>query len=67
MSTATTFRAAIGAAVVFLIIAIAAFINHFASKTAHPAFGAKVGILMLLIALACAIYANYNRPGSRSV
>lgn len=66
MSTATTFRVAIGAAVVCLIVAIAAFINHFTSHIAHPAFGAKIGILFLLIALACGIYANYNRPASQS-
>ena len=66
MSTATTFRVAIGAAVVFLIVAIAAIINHFTSKVAHPAFGLKVGLLFLIIALACAAYANYNRPASQS-
>ena len=65
MTTATTFRVAIAAAAVCFIIAIAAFINHFTSPIAHPAFGAKIGILFLLIAVACAIYANYNRPGVR--
>lgn len=65
MSTATTFRVALGAAAVCFIIAIAAFINHFASPVAHPAFGAKVGIFFLIVALACAVYANYNRPGVR--
>jgi hypothetical protein len=65
MSSVATFRAALGAAVVFLIIAIAAIINHFVSKTAHPAFGLKVGLILLLVALACGVYANYNRPASR--
>ena len=62
MSTATTFRAAVGAAIVFLIIAIAAGINHFVSSVPHPFFGAKVAIFFFLAALICAIWANYNRP-----
>lgn len=62
MTTATTFRAAIGAAVVFLIIAIAAAINHFVSPVPHPFFGAKIAILAFLVALICGIWANYNRP-----
>lgn len=65
MSSVATFRTALGAAVVFLIIAIAAIVNHFVSKTAHPAFGLKVGLILLLVALACGVYANYNRPASR--
>ena len=65
MSSVATFRTALGAAVVFLIIAIAAIINHFVSKTAHPVFGLKVGLILLLVALACGVYANYNRPASR--
>lgn len=65
MSSVTTFRTALGAAVVFLIIAIAAIVNHFISKTAHPVFGLKVGLILLLVALACGVYANYNRPTSR--
>ena len=64
MTTATTFRAAMAAAAVFLIIAIAAAINHFTSPVAHPVFGAKVAIVALLVALACGVYANYNRPGT---
>lgn len=63
MSTATTFRAAIGAAVVFLVIAIAAIVNHFIQPAnAHPFFGLKLGLVLLLVALACGVYANYNRP-----
>jgi len=62
MTSATTFRAAIGVAAVFLLLAIAAFIWHFASPIPHPFFGAKVGILLLLVALICGVYANYNRP-----
>ena len=66
MPAATTFRAAIGAAAILLIVAIAAIVNHFISHTPHPVFGLKVGLLLLLCALACGIWANYNRPASRA-
>jgi len=62
MTSATTFRAALGLAVILLILAIAAFIWHFASPIPHPFFGLKVGLLLLLAALICGVYANYNRP-----
>jgi hypothetical protein len=65
MPAATTFRAAIGAAVILLIVAIAAIVNHFTSHTAHPVFGLKVGLVLLLCAAACAVWANYNRPARR--
>jgi hypothetical protein len=48
-----------------LIVAIAAIVNHFTSHTPHPVFGLKVGLLLLLCALACGIWANYNRPANR--
>jgi hypothetical protein len=66
MPPALTFRAAIGAAAVLLIVAIAAIVNHFTSHTPHPVFGLKVGLLLILCALACGIWANYNRPASRA-
>jgi len=62
MTAATTFRAALGVGAIFLILAIAAFIWHFVSPIPHPFFGAKIGILLLLIAVICGVYANYNRP-----
>ena len=66
MPSALTFRAAIGAAAVLLIVAIAAIVNHFTSHTPHPVFGLKVGLLLILCALACGIWANYNRPACRA-
>ena len=66
MPSALTFRAAIGAAAVLLIVAIAAIVNHFTPHTPHPVFGLKVGLLLILCALACGIWANYNRPASRA-
>ena len=64
MPPALTFRAAIGAAAVLLIVAIAAIVNHFTSHTPHPVFGLKLGLLLILCALACGMWANYNRPAS---
>jgi len=64
MSAATTFRAALGAAAIFLIVGLAAIANHFIQGH-HPAFGLRVGGVLVLIGLALAIYANYNRPTSR--
>lgn len=64
MSTATTFRAAIGVAIVFLILAAAAGVNHFVSKTPHPTFGLKAAALFFLVAVICGIWANYNRPAA---
>ena len=66
MPRAITFRAAIGAAAVLLVVAITAIVNHFTSHTPHPVFGLKVGLLLILCALACGIWANYNRPASRT-
>ncbi len=63
MSTQTTFRAAVGAAVVFLVLAVALALNHL--NPHHGIFGLKFAALAFLIALGCAVYANYNRPGSR--
>ena len=65
MPAAMTCRAAIGAAAVLVIVAIAAIVNHFISRTPHPVFGLKVGLLLILCALACGVWANYNRPASR--
>ena len=48
-----------------LIVAIAAIVNHFTSHTPHPLFGLKVGLLLILCALACGLWANYNRPANR--
>jgi len=63
MPTATMFRTALGAALVCLLLALAAIVNHFVQPAnAHPFFGLKLGLLLLLVAVACAIYANYNRP-----
>ena len=66
MPSTLTFRAAIAAAAVLVIVAIAAIVNHFTSHTPHPVFGLKVGLLLILCALACGIWANYNRPPSRA-
>jgi hypothetical protein len=41
MPSATTFRAAIGAAAVLLVVAIAAIVNHFTLQTPHPVFHAR--------------------------
>lgn len=63
MTTASTFRAALGAAAVLLLIAIAAFINHFIQPAnSHPFFGLKFGLIALLLAIGCGVWANYNRP-----
>ena len=61
MSTMSPFRMAIVGAAVCVLIAIAAFANHFIAGN-HPAFGAKAGIVFLLVAVCFGIYANYNRP-----
>lgn len=65
--TATTFRAVVGAAAILLIIGLAAVVNHYIQPAnSHPFFGLKLGGILILVALACGVYANYNRPGSRA-
>ncbi len=65
MTPAVAFRTALVAAAIFVVIAIAAIINHFISPIPSPAFGLKVGLLCLAVAACCGVYANYNRPGTR--
>ena len=40
--------------------------NLFTSHMPHPVFGLTAGLLLILCALACGIWANYNRPASRA-
>ncbi len=63
MTPATTFRTALIAAVILLVIALAAIANHFIQPAgSQPIFGLKLGLVLLLAAIACGVYANYNRP-----
>ncbi|HZS86756.1 MAG TPA: hypothetical protein VFE42_04590 [Chloroflexota bacterium] len=65
--TATNFRALAGVAAVLFLIGLAAVINHFIQPAnSHPFFGLKLGGVLILIALAGGVYANYNRPGTRA-
>jgi len=63
MLTATAFRTALGTALVCFLLALGSIVNHFVQPAnAHPFVGLKLGLLLLLVAMACATYANYNRP-----